>query len=127
MKSFLLLIFILLLGNSSMAQVNYDVGLIPKSLLTYASAVVRNEEVTIEVMDLDNTIYHIKKAITVLNKNGDKLAGIAIWHNKSNLIKSVKGLIYNEFNKQIGKFSESSFQDVDAANDFSLFEDSRIK
>ena len=56
------------------AQNNYDASLIPKDLLPYASAVVRNEEITIEVKDLDNAIYHVKRAITVLNKNGDDVA-----------------------------------------------------
>lgn len=127
MRSFIILVFILLLGKLCIAQVNYDPGLIPKSLLPYASAVVRNKEVTIQVLNTDNTVYHVKNAITVLNKNGDDKARITIWHNKSNQIKYVKGLIYDEYGKQIAKFSESSFRDVSAANDFSLFEDSRVK
>jgi len=78
-------------------------------------------------VDINSTIYHIKAAITVLNKNGDKAAGITIWHNKSNVIKSIKGFIYDEYGKQTGKFSESNFEDASAAHNFSLFEDSRVK
>ena len=61
-------IFMLVLATLAKAQPNYDVSLIPKTLLPYASAVVRSEEVNIEVKDYDNTVYHIKKAITVINK-----------------------------------------------------------
>jgi len=50
---------------AAQAQENYAANLIPNELLPYASAVVRNEEVSIEVKDLDNNIQHIKKAITV--------------------------------------------------------------
>jgi len=50
------------------AQQKYDVSLIPKDLLPYASAVTRDEQINIEVKDFDNTIYHAKEVITVLNK-----------------------------------------------------------
>jgi hypothetical protein len=117
---------LLMLSSSVKGQANYDVGLISKDLLPYASVVVRNEEVTIEVKDLNNTIYHIKKAVTVLNKNGDEIAQIAIWHNKSNIIKYIKGSFYNEFGTLSGKFSESDFDDVSSVQNFSLFEDSKV-
>jgi hypothetical protein len=116
-----------LLTSMANAQANYDVSLISKDLLPYASAVIRNKDVTIEVKDNDNTIYHIKTAITVLNKNGDDIAEIVVWHNKTNIIKYVKGVTYNEFGKPVGKFSEKNLEDVNAGNDFSLFEDSRVK
>jgi transglutaminase-like putative cysteine protease len=118
-----LLLLVTILAN---AQVNYDVSLISKDLLPYASAVIRDQSVYTEVKD-NNTLYHIKTAITVLNKNGDDIAHIAVWYDKSNVIKSIKGTTYNEFGKFTGKFSEKDFEDVNAANDFSLFEDSRVK
>lgn len=123
----LLIIFCLIkLGNTATAQETYDATLINKSLLPYASSIVRNKEETIEVKSLENTIYHIKAAITVLNKNGNDQAHIFIWHDKSITIKYAKGVIYDERGKKINKFSESDFDDVSAANNFSLFEDSRI-
>jgi len=120
-------LFLLLFCANAIAQNNYDASLISKDLLPYASAVVRNEEVTIDVKDLDNVIYHYKKAITILNKNGDDDARIVIEHDKSNILKNVKGMVYNEFGKQTAKFSESDFEDVSAVDNFSLFEDSRVK
>jgi transglutaminase-like putative cysteine protease len=119
-------VLLLLVTTLANAQVNYDVSLISKDLLPYASAVIRDQSVYTEVKD-NNTLYHIKTAITVLNKNGDDIAHIAVWYDKSNVIKSIKGTTYNEFGKFTGKFSEKDFEDVNAANDFSLFEDSRVK
>ncbi|MCQ6957361.1 DUF3857 domain-containing protein [Mucilaginibacter aquariorum] len=119
-------VLLLLVTTLANAQVNYDISLISKELLPYASAVIRNQSVYTEVKD-NNTLYHIKTAITVLNKNGDDIAHIAVWYDKSNVIKSIKGTTYNEFGKLTGKFSEKDFEDVNAANDFSLFEDSRVK
>lgn len=127
MRSIKLTFSLLLFFTIANAQQNYDVSLIPKELLPYASAVVRNEEINIEVKDLDNTLYRIKEVITVLNKNGDDIAHIVVEHDKSRTIKNIKGVVYNSFGKQIGKFSESDFDDVSAGNDFSLFEDIRLK
>ncbi|MCC8427074.1 DUF3857 domain-containing protein [Mucilaginibacter sp. UR6-11] len=124
---FITLILLMITGGATIAQEAYDASLIPKNLLPYASAVVRNSEETVEVKALDNVVTTVKKAITVLNKNGNDLAHIAIWHNKNISIKSVKGVVYDAYGKKISKFSEKDFADVSAANNFSLFEDSRIE
>jgi len=127
MKLTVITFCLLLSGLLARAQQNYDASLIPKELLPYASAVIRDREESVQVNDLDNTIYHIKEAITVLNKNGDDIAHIVVEHDKSTIIKYIKGSVYNSFGKQIGKFSEGDFDDVSAGHDFSLFEDVRIK
>ena len=118
---------LLVLFTSARAQQNYDVSLISKELLPYASAVVRNEEATYEVKDLDNVIYRIKKAVTVLNKNGDDAAEIVVNYDKSTSVRYIKGLVYNEFGKLTGKISEKDFRDVAAISNSSLFEDDRVK
>jgi hypothetical protein len=109
------------------AQQNYDASLIPKELTSYANAVVRDQETSIQVEDLNNTIVHVKTAVTILNKNGDDMAHIGIEHDKSTVIKSIKGIIYNEFGKPAGKFSESDFDDNSAWDGFSLFTDAKVK
>jgi len=109
------------------AQSNYAANLISKNLVPYASAVVRNEEITIEIKDLDNVIYHLKKAVTVLNKNGDDIAHMAIFYNKSVSIKNIKGVVYDEYGKQIGKFSERDFADEATGGGGNLFQDYRVK
>ena len=102
-------------------------ALFPKELLPYASAVIRNKEETVEVKDLDNVIKRVKEVVTVLNKNGDDFAHIVVYHDKMEIIKYIKGAVYNGSGKQIGKFSERDFDDESAAHDFSLFEDARLK
>ncbi len=127
MKRITLILCLLLPGIISTAQNNYDASLIPKDLLLYASAVVRNEEVTTEVKDLDNVIHRVKRAITVLNKNGDDIAHIVVRYDKNIVIKYIKGSSYNEFGKLIGKFGERDFEDESAISNSSLFEDDRVK
>lgn len=127
MRAFVMLFGVCLMCLCARAQQNYDASLIPQPLLAYSSAVVRYSNQEIQVKDPENTIYHIKQAVTVLNKNGDQHAQIVVWYNKSNVIRYIKGAIYNSAGKPLGKFAEKDFEDVNAANDFSLFEDSRIK
>jgi hypothetical protein len=127
MRSFFAIIFFLTSSTGIYAQQNYAASLISKELLPYASAVVRSKEVKVEVKELDNTTYHIKTAITVLNKNGEDFAHIAVFYDKSIVIRNIKGMVYDEFGKQTGKFSGSDFLDQSAAHDFSLFEDTRVK
>ncbi len=111
----------------ALAQQNYDTSLIPKELLPYACAVVRDDETNVTVEDFNSTILHEKKAVTILNKNGDFMASIGLEHDKSTVIRSIKGAIYNQFGKQTGKFSESDFEDNSEWDGFSLFTDARIK
>lgn len=127
MKAFFTTLFIFSAVTCVKAQENYDVSLISKDLLPYASSVVRNEEITTEVKDLDNTWLHVKMAITVLNKNGDDDGEISIWHSKNRVIKDIKGIIYNQYGKPVSKFSESDFDDVSEHDGFSLFSDVKIK
>lgn len=127
MRAFLLFASLCLLSFLGNAQQNYNTDLIPKPLLAYSSAVIRFSTQEIEVKDLDNTIYHIKEAVTILNKNGDDHAEIVVWHNKSNVIRYIKGAVYDATGKLAGKFAEKDFEDVSAASNSSLFEDSRVK
>jgi transglutaminase-like putative cysteine protease len=126
-KRIFLLPCLLLCFVATKAQSNYAASLIPKSLLPYASAVVRNEEITVEIKDLDNVTYHLKKAITVLNKNGDDIAHMAIFYNKSVSIKYIKGIAYDEFGKQITKFNEHDFADEATGGGGNLYQDYRVK
>jgi hypothetical protein len=126
MKRIIISFLLLTVAAISSAQ-QYSVSLIPKDLLAHASAVVRNEETEVFVEDLDNTQVHFKAAITVLNKNGDDFVHIELEHDKSTIIKNVKGVIYNEFGMQTSKFSEGDFDDVSAWDGISLFTDAKVK
>jgi transglutaminase-like putative cysteine protease len=121
-------VFFLLVGlATAMAQKAYEVSFISKDLLPYASAVVRNQEITCEVKDLNNVIYHVKKAVTVMNKNGDDAAEIVVGYDKSTSIKYIKGAVYNEFGIIIRKLADKDFNDHAAISNSSLFEDDRVK
>lgn len=126
MRRLLFIAASILLYSSAFAQ-DYSSSLISKDLLPYASAVVREFNTTVEIKSTDDVIYHVKKAITVLNSNGAEYAHFGVWYNKSIQIRSLKAVIYDEYNKPIKKVSTSDFMDQASMHDFSLFEDYRVK
>jgi hypothetical protein len=127
LRTNLVAFFLIILCLGANAQQNYDASLIPKELMPYASSVIRDYQEDVKVEDLDNTLLHIKMAITVLNKNGDDDAHIELEYNNRTVIKNVKGVILNAAGIQISKFSEGDFKDVYADDGFSLFQDLRVK
>ena len=110
MKNLILIVCCALLASRLKGQsTQYDASLINKDLLQYASAVIRNQETVTEVKGPDDVITTVKQAITVLNKNGDEMAHIVIEHDKANIIKYVKGAVFNASGKQVFRFSERQF------------------
>ncbi len=108
-------------------QISYPVADIPKSLLPYASAIVRNMETVTEVRDINTTVSHHKMVVTILNKNGEDNADIVVWYDKGRRIKLIRGSVYDEFGKPITKFAEKNFLDFSAGDGFSMFVDTRLK
>nr|WP_068892932.1 DUF3857 domain-containing protein [Pedobacter panaciterrae] len=128
LKRLLLLVLIAVTFKGyAQEQPDYNVENISAILKSRANAVIRNMETTVDMRATENVILNVKKAITVLNKNGEQAAALILFYNKATSIKNVKGTIMDSFGKPTGRFSLSNFLDESAVNDFSLFEDARIK
>jgi transglutaminase-like putative cysteine protease len=121
------LLLLVLVAPYVSAQQNYSVSLIPKELLSHAEAVIRLNETSVDIKALDAVSIHVKYAVTVLNKNGDHEANLYLGYNKSRQIKSIKGIVYNEFGMPVSKISEHDFEEHSEADGFSLFSDDRYK
>ena len=122
----LLFPFMLLAGFSVSAQ-TYAVTAIPAGLLNRTGAVIRNSETVIELKDLDNVIYHTKKAITIMNPSEQAKAALMLNYDKTTTVSWVKGTIYNEYGLPVSKISEKRFVDRSFISNFSLYEDDRVK
>jgi transglutaminase-like putative cysteine protease len=127
MKYFNFMLMAVLFTTIAHAQQNYEVSLINKELLSHASAVILTNETEVNVKSMDYVTQHVKYAVTVLNKNGEREAGIYLYYDKINQVRSVKGTIYDEFGKPIARIAERQLTDHAAADGFSLFTDSRYK
>lgn len=127
MKGILFYLILISTFTPALCQTAYNVSLIPKQLLNKSGAVIRNSETIIEIKSTEQVILRNKTAITILNNSGEHESNIIVWYDKTRKIKSIKGAIYNENGVQVSKFSLKDFSDISAANNFSLYEDSRIK
>jgi hypothetical protein len=105
----------------------YPAAEIPSNLKMGASAVIRNMETVVNMRASNQVIMTVKKAVTVLNRNGESRAELSIYYNNNTSIKSIKGFVYDAGGTQISKFSLGDFIDESAISDFSLYEDERVK
>lgn len=129
MKINMLNLFLLqLLSLSVFAGDNdYAVSKIDPLLLQGASAVKRYELVRFEIKNPGSAVYYYKKAITVLNENGDEHA---VWQegydDKFTAIRSVDATLYDAWGKKIRSLKKAEISDVSGAGS-SLADDNRVK
>jgi len=127
MRISLLFTSLLFYSYAMVAQLNYAVSAIPKQLLVKAGAIVRLDETDIRINGLSDVSRTEKYAITILNESAADEAEMAFYYDKTEHIKSVKAIIYNEFGFPVSKIAEKDFVDRSRINDFSLYEDNRVK
>lgn len=120
------LLFILLFPLWGMAQ-KYSVISIPQKLKSHADAIIRDEEINIDINKANEVWIIHTKVITILNPAGKYFGAIRINYNKSRPVRSVSGSLYDANGQLIRKFKKSDFEDVSSVQDFSLFEDKREK
>ncbi|WP_378185532.1 DUF3857 domain-containing protein [Aquimarina sp. W85] len=96
-------------------------------LLKDANAVVRFEEVLIEIHSVNVATVKTKKAVTVLNKHGEYYAKFSEWYDSSRKINKLSAVIYDNMGNEIAKYKKRDFKDRSYIDGFSLMRDDRIK
>lgn len=127
MRVKILLFCLLLIGLNLKAQIGFPVSSIPKNLLNRAGAVVRLHETEIKVNGLSDVSFREKRVVTILNGSAQEHAEMVFFYDKVSQIKSIKGVIYNEFGLPISKISEKNFQDRSAVDNSTIYADDRVK
>src|SRR5690606_28090580 len=79
--------FLLLLGLQFCPAQQYSFHTIPPELLENADAVLRLDELEVELLSTDRMAYRVKKVVTVLNSKGDDFADIRLHYDKDKKIK----------------------------------------
>lgn len=105
----------------------YPVFMIPDSLKKNAHAVKRMEEVTVKINDPGDVRVTTHSIITILDPAGDKYAQMVEVYNKLADIRSIRGVLYDEYGKQLKKLKQSDISDVSGSDDESLMTDNRYK
>lgn len=121
--------FLLLLSSLTvLSQENlYSSLTIPENLKKNSNAVLRVDDTQIEISSINSLKYFYKRIVTVLNKDGDRFLKAYIYYDDKIKVKSLQAVIYDKTGEEINKYKKSDFKDVAAINNFSLYEDSRVK
>ena len=106
---------------------DYNVLLIPDSLLKNADVVVRDEEYHVEVKSLEDVIIKHKYAITVLNEKGDDYARYYNTYTDHEPLKDIDGNLYDATGKKLKNVKRKDILDVPLEDGSSLMGDTRIK
>ncbi len=129
MRTKLLYVIILLLNsNLVFSQDNLTTYLtLPQELTKNANAVVRLDEMNVDVKAINDLETSRKRIVTVLNENGLHKIRAVVWYDDDIKVKKAEVKIYDKFGKQIKKIRERDFKDVSAVEGSTLYSDSRVK
>ncbi|WP_426277416.1 DUF3857 domain-containing protein [Chryseobacterium sp. S-02] len=105
---------------------NFPVSAIPENLKKNANAVIRKDFTTIQINSINDIKYQYTTVTTVLNKDGDEKAVIAIPYEKGDNISDVKVTLYDESGKKIKSYSKSDFGDFANNNQGTFYSNSRV-
>ncbi|MBU2972830.1 DUF3857 domain-containing protein [Zobellia sp. B3R18] len=121
-----LITFLFFTGIISTAQeLNYNALLLKKELTENANAVVRLDQVEIELLSQQKMTVKTKQVITVLNRLGDRHARTGMGYDSDKKIKDIQVRVYDAMGNEIEKIKKKDFKDVNAADGFSLYNDYR--
>jgi len=126
MRFFFFLSSLLLCFTSVAQETLYQSLVLDKSLTDNANAVVRLDEMKINLSATNKMSYEVKRVVTVLNKGGNGFATNRVAYDKERRIKSIDIYIYDKLGKEIDHIKRKDFKDISAADGFSLYNDDRL-
>ncbi len=127
MKSKLYLIFSFLIFNLTYSQnLEYSVLKISDSLKQNANAVIRLNQIDIDISSQRKINMKSKRVVTVYNEKGLSAVDAIENYSKSSSILNIEAKIFNAFGMEIKKIKRKDFRDQSAVDGGTLFSDSRL-
>ncbi|KAF2335751.1 DUF3857 domain-containing protein [Flavobacterium daemonense] len=127
MKSPFFSLFLCLIALNSFAQkVNYNATSIADSLKQNANAVVRLDQMDINIASQRSMTTKIQRVVTVLNEKGLGHIDAYQHYDKTTSITSIEAVIYDGAGNEIKKIKRKDFSDQSAVSGSTLFSDSRV-
>jgi hypothetical protein len=127
MKKLLVLLMVSAGVSICKAQTSYAVFFIDTSLIKGANVVVRNEEERYELKSVEKAVRYYKRAITILNEEGDRHADVVVHYDRFTSIDYIDGALYDAFGKKIRSLKKGDIKDQVYADGISLAADNRYK
>ncbi len=92
-----------------------------------ANAVVRKNDITIELSSYNKMIIKKHRIVTVLNEKGSNSVNARINYDNTISIKRLEAKIYNASGSEIKKIKKRDFIDISVADGVSIYNDDRLK
>lgn len=125
---FTLNLLFLLIISTTYSQANLLTSFtIPDNLKESANAVVRSNNVQINLNSSSEMHVLEKRIVTVFNKEGDDAINAYVHYDNNVKIKDLEVIVYNNLGTQIKKIKKNDFKDVSAVDGGTLYSDSRVK
>ncbi len=125
MRTFFPLSFLLFSVFVFSQNSNYQSLILDKVLTENANAVVRLDYMDIQLASHKSMKYTVHQVVTVLNKQGRQHARTHVRYDKESKIQRIEAFVYDRTGKEIDHFKKKDFNDVSAADGFSLYVDDR--
>ncbi|MBK6962418.1 MAG: DUF3857 domain-containing protein [Bacteroidales bacterium] len=130
MKYFTQILLTGLLTASSSFQILHaqilTVSAIPENLLKGANSVVRNNETTFTITDVDKLSVRESTTLTIINEKALYLAHLKIFYNTGEKVNIKTAAIYNSLGIKVKTIKQSDMADYSTAGDLTLYSDARI-
>jgi len=119
--------FILLFITSQISAQNYNVALIPDSLIKNAHMVKRMEELHVIIKALNKVVVTNKYAITILDEQGEKASEYINAYSSMRDLSNIEGNLYDASGKKLKSVKKKDITDAPSSDGFSLMLDNRYK
>ncbi|MFK5877868.1 MAG: DUF3857 domain-containing protein [Flavobacteriaceae bacterium] len=106
-------------------KLKFSTFLISDELKEDANAVIRMDNMAIEMTSQSNMTIVTEMAITVFNKRADHYSDISVSFDKNRHLKSFKGYVYDAMGNQIEKIRKSDFDEYSGSGS-SLYTDNKF-
>ncbi len=117
-----------LLGLSASAGAQtYNVLLIPDSLKKNARAVLREQEIILEIKSPEKAIEKEHQVFTIMNESADNIGGYSSWYDKFTSINWIDGILYDAMGKEVKKVKKKDMDDRSYVSEETLADDVRMK
>lgn len=113
--------------STAISQENLSFEKISFDLLLNANAVLRNEEIRIELESVDKMIIHTKRTVTVLNEKGNSHSRAWEVYDQDVKIKDISAVIFDASGKEVKKFKQKHFKDRSYVSSNDLYTDTRLQ
>ncbi len=127
MKNLRCALFFLIFAVNSFAQkTDYSILKISDSLKENANAVLRLDQMDLNILSQRSMNIKKQRVITVLNEKGlNEIDGYE-YYDKSTSIRNIEAVVYDAFGNEIKKIKKKDFRDQSAASGSTLFSDNRV-